>query len=46
MDAGYRDCDEAGIDLLRFVGRLRSVQLPLDDIREREHVFDGGHRTV
>ncbi len=33
-DAGYRDYDEADVDLMRFVRRLRSLELPLDDIRE------------
>lgn len=32
--SGYRDYDEDGVDLLRFVHRLRVLQLPLDDIRE------------
>lgn len=33
-DAGYRDYDERDIDLIRFVRRLRALELPLDDIRE------------
>ena len=33
-NAGYRDYDDNDVDLLRFVRRLRSLELPLDDIRE------------
>lgn len=33
-DSGYRDYADADIALLRFVHRLRSLQLPLDDVRE------------
>lgn len=33
-DAGYRVYDETDVELLRFVRRLRALQLPLDDIRE------------
>ncbi len=33
-DAGYRDYGDADVDLLRFVRRLRSLELPLDDVRE------------
>ena len=33
-DAGYRDYDEADVDVMRFVRRLRALELPLDDIRE------------
>ena len=33
-DAGYRVYDEADIELMRFVRRLRALELPLDDIRE------------
>jgi DNA-binding transcriptional MerR regulator len=33
-DAGYRSYDEAGVELMRFVRRLRALELPLDDIRE------------
>ncbi len=32
--AGYRDYGRDEVDLLRFVRRLRSLGLPLDDIRE------------
>lgn len=32
--AGYRDYDKSDVDLLRFVRRLRSLELPLDDVRE------------
>jgi|SRR3990172_5686508 len=32
--AGYRDYDDDDVELLRFVRRLRSLQLPLDDVRE------------
>lgn len=31
--AGYRDYDDNNVELLQFVRRLRSLQLPLDDIR-------------
>ncbi len=33
-DAGYRVYDETDIELMRFVRRLRALELPLDDIRE------------
>lgn len=33
-DAGYRDYDETDIEVMRFVRRLRALELPLDDIRE------------
>jgi len=33
-DAGYRDYDEMDIEVMRFVRRLRALELPLDDIRE------------
>jgi len=32
--AGYRDYHDDDVDLLRFVRRLRSLELPLDDVRE------------
>jgi DNA-binding transcriptional MerR regulator len=32
--AGYRDYSVDEVELLRFVRRLRSLELPLDDIRE------------
>ena len=32
--AGYRDYDDTQVELLRFVRRLRSLELPLDDVRE------------
>lgn len=32
--SGYRDYDGTDIELLRFVRRLRSLELPLDDIRQ------------
>ena len=32
--SGYRDYDEDDVELLRFVRRLRVLELPLDDIRE------------
>lgn len=32
--AGYRDYDDRNVELMRFVRRLRSLELPLDDIRE------------
>ena len=31
---GYRDYRDDDIELLRFVRRLRSLELPLDDVRE------------
>ena len=33
-NAGYRDYDQSDVDLMRFVRRLRALELPLDDIRE------------
>jgi DNA-binding transcriptional MerR regulator len=33
-DAGYRDYSKSDVELLRFVRRLRSLELPLDDVRE------------
>ena len=33
-DAGYRVYHETDIELMRFVRRLRALELPLDDIRE------------
>ena len=33
-EAGYRVYHETDIELMRFVRRLRALQLPLDDIRE------------
>ncbi|MEE8457984.1 MAG: MerR family transcriptional regulator, partial [Acidimicrobiia bacterium] len=33
-DAGYRDYSTKDVELLRFVRRLRSLELPLDDVRE------------
>lgn len=33
-DAGYRVYNETDIELMRFVRRLRALELPLDDIRE------------
>ena len=32
--AGYRDYSTNEVELLRFVRRLRSLELPLDDVRE------------
>ncbi len=32
--AGYREYDDVDVELMRFVRRLRALQLPLDDIRE------------
>jgi len=32
--AGYRDYQNDDVDLLRFVRRLRSLELPLEDVRE------------
>ena len=32
--SGYRDYDEDDVELLRFVRRLRALELPLNDIRE------------
>lgn len=33
-ESGYRDYTEKDIELLRFVRRARSLEFPLDDIRE------------
>ncbi len=33
-DSGYRDYTQADVDLLRFVRRARSLEIPLDDVRE------------
>lgn len=33
-EAGYRDYRESDLDLMRFVRRLRTLELPLDDITE------------
>jgi DNA-binding transcriptional MerR regulator len=33
-EAGYRDYSSHDVDLLRFVRRLRSLELPVDDVRE------------
>ena len=33
-DAGYRDYSSDDVDLLSFVRRLRSLELPLDDVGE------------
>ena len=32
--AGYRDYTADDVELLRFVRRLRSLEMPLDDVRE------------
>lgn len=32
--SGYRDYDRHDVELLRFVRRLRALELPLDDIKE------------
>lgn len=32
--AGYRVYDDADVELMRFVRRLRALELPLDDVRE------------
>lgn len=32
--AGYREYGDADVELLKFVRRLRSLELPLDDVRE------------
>lgn len=34
LDSGYRDYTKAEIELMRFVRGLRSLDLPLDDIKE------------
>lgn len=41
--SGYRDYDGADVELLRFVRRLRSLELPLDDIREIVALRTKGH---
>lgn len=33
-EAGYRDYGEDDVELMRFVHRLRSLELPLDDISQ------------
>jgi len=33
-DSGYRDYSEQDLELLRFVRRARSLEIPLDDVRE------------
>ncbi len=33
-ETGYRDYSTTDVDLLRFVRRLRSLEFPLDDVRE------------
>lgn len=33
-EAGYRDYQESDVELMRFVRRLRTLELPLDDITE------------
>jgi DNA-binding transcriptional MerR regulator len=33
-ESGYRGYDEADVDLLRFVARLRALEFPLSDVRE------------
>lgn len=33
-DVGYRVYDESDVELMRFVRRLRALELPLDDNRE------------
>ncbi len=33
-DSGYRGYEEADVDLLRFVARLRALEFPLSDVRE------------
>jgi DNA-binding transcriptional MerR regulator len=40
--AGYREYSEDGIELLRFVRRLRSLELPLDDVQEIISMRTGG----
>ncbi len=41
-DAGYRHYDETGVELMRFVRRLRALELPLDDIREIVRLWTSG----
>lgn len=33
-DAGYRDYDETDVELMRFVRRVRALEIPLDGVRE------------
>ncbi len=33
-DSGYRDYSDEDVDLLRFVRRARSLEIPLDDVRQ------------
>lgn len=41
-DAGYRMYAEADVELMRFVRRLRALELPLDDIREIVRLWASG----
>ncbi|KAA3637939.1 MAG: MerR family transcriptional regulator [Armatimonadetes bacterium] len=41
--AGYRDYQEDDVELLQFVRRLRSLELPLDDVREIVSLRTDGH---
>lgn len=41
--AGYREYGDDEVELLRFVRRLRSLELPLDDVREIVSLRTEGH---
>ncbi|MDF1597086.1 MAG: MerR family DNA-binding protein [Acidimicrobiia bacterium] len=41
-DAGYRDYDQGDVELMRFVRRLRALELPLDDVREIVQLWTSG----
>jgi len=40
--SGYRAYDDADVDLIRFVKRARSLEIPLDDIRQIVELRTGG----
>jgi DNA-binding transcriptional MerR regulator len=40
--SGYRDYDQSDVERLRFVRQARSLELPLDDIREIVALRDRG----
>lgn len=40
--AGYRDFTDQDVELLRFVRRLRALNIPLDDVRDVVSLWSGG----
>jgi DNA-binding transcriptional MerR regulator len=40
--SGYRSYDDADVELLGFVKRARSLEIPLDDIRQIVELRNGG----